>query len=69
MTDGHEKALTTRAGASPTIGELFRARALIHKSSVAIEYQADRSAMGSSLTVYIGQPRCWRAKIFDEATA
>ena len=28
MADGHEKALTTRAGASLTIGELFRASAL-----------------------------------------
>lgn len=69
MTDGHEKALTTRAGASPTIGELFRARALIHKSSVAIEYQGRQISYGQLLTVYIGQPRCWRAKIFDEATA
>ena len=24
--------------------------------------------MGSSLTVYIARPRCWRAKIFAEAT-
>ena len=29
VADGHEKALTTRAGASLTIGELFRASALI----------------------------------------
>lgn len=69
MADGHEKALIMMAGTNATIGELFRASALIHKSSVAIEYQEDISAMGSSLTVCIARPRCWRAKIFDEATA
>lgn len=49
MTDGHEKALTTRAGASPTIGELFCASALIHKSSVAIEYQGRHVSYGQLL--------------------
>jgi non-ribosomal peptide synthetase component F len=49
VTDGHEKALTTRAGANPTIGELFRARALIHKSSVAIEYQGRQISYGQLL--------------------
>lgn len=49
MTDGHEKALTTRAGASPTIGELFCASALIHKSSIAIEYQGRHVSYGQLL--------------------
>ncbi|MFH1341441.1 MAG: AMP-binding protein [Pseudomonadota bacterium] len=49
MTDGNEKALATRAGASPTIGELFCASALIHKSSIAIEYQGRHISYGQLL--------------------
>lgn len=39
MTGVPEKALITAASASPTIAELFCESALIHKSSIAIEYQ------------------------------
>lgn len=49
MTEGREKAPITMAGATPTIGELFRASALMHKSSVAIEYQGRRVSYGQLL--------------------
>lgn len=49
MTEGREKAPITMAGATPTIGELFRASALMHKSSVAIEYQGRHVSYGQLL--------------------
>ena len=47
--EGHEKALIMSAGTNPTIGELFRASALIHRSSVAIEYQGRHVSYGELL--------------------
>ena len=38
MTGEHDNSLTAMAGALPTIGSLFRARAQIQKSEIAIEY-------------------------------
>ena len=49
MTDGHEKALIMTAGTNSTIGELFRASALVHKSSIAIEYQGRYLSYGELL--------------------
>ena len=49
MTHGHKNALATRAGASPTIGEVFCASALMNKSSIAIEYQGRHVSYGQLL--------------------
>ena len=38
MAGEHDNSLTTMAGALPTIGSLFRARAQVQKSEIAIEY-------------------------------
>jgi acyl-CoA synthetase (AMP-forming)/AMP-acid ligase II len=49
VVEGREKALIRTAGANPTIGELFRASALMNKSWVAIEYQGRRVSYGQLL--------------------
>ncbi|WP_291846347.1 AMP-binding protein [Bradyrhizobium sp.] len=49
MADGNEKALTMMAGTTLTVGDLFRASAVIRKSSVAIEYQGRQVSYGQLL--------------------
>lgn len=49
MTEGRDKDPITMACATATIGELFRASALMHKSSVAIEYRGTCISYGELL--------------------
>jgi acyl-CoA synthetase (AMP-forming)/AMP-acid ligase II len=45
----HNKSPMGVAGATPTVGELFRARAQIQRSSPAIEYQERQISYGELL--------------------
>jgi acyl-CoA synthetase (AMP-forming)/AMP-acid ligase II len=49
MPGEHIKSPTKMAGATPTVGELFRARAQIQRSSAAIEYQGRLISYGELL--------------------
>lgn len=49
MAGEHDNSLTTMAGALPTIGSLFRARAQVQKSEIAIEYGDRRISYGELL--------------------
>jgi acyl-CoA synthetase (AMP-forming)/AMP-acid ligase II len=49
MPGQHTKSAAEMAGATPTVGELFRARAQIQGSSAAIEYQGRRVSYGELL--------------------
>ena len=46
MVEGREKAVITMAGANPQLGELFCASALMHNSSISIEYQGRHVSYG-----------------------
>src|SRR6202034_3756 len=49
MMHEHTSSLTTRAGALPTVGSLFRARAQIQKSALAIEFRNRHISYGELL--------------------
>lgn len=49
MPGEHIKSPTEMAGATPTVGELFRARAEIQRSLAAIEYQGHQTSYGELL--------------------
>jgi acyl-CoA synthetase (AMP-forming)/AMP-acid ligase II len=49
MTGNHKESRTEMAGATPTVGALFRARAQIQKSLPALEYQGRQVSYGELL--------------------